>query len=99
MHSEPGMVQAGDQAKVEYPLRGMALNGLVSGHGCSPLQETRMMVRCVWPARVRCERRAIARNLGGNAVFKPSLLLGRDGFFDAAKDFILGGIIYGSNRF
>ena len=47
MDSEPGMVQAGDQAKVEYPLRGMALNELVSGHGCSPLQETRMMVRCV----------------------------------------------------
>ena len=47
MDSEPGMVQAGDQAGSEYPLRGMALNQSVSGHGCSPLQETRMMVRCV----------------------------------------------------
>ena len=46
--SEPGMVKAGGIAGTENHLRDMAPNGRqlsVSGHGSSPLQEPRMMVR------------------------------------------------------
>ena len=48
-HSEPGMVKAGSTAGAENHLRDMALNGSrslsVSGHGSTPLQVPRMMVR------------------------------------------------------
>lgn len=48
-YSEPGMVKAGGIAGAENHLRDMAPNGSdslsVSGHGSSPLQEPRMMVR------------------------------------------------------